>query len=99
MLALGFSTIGCPNYDVGQVIAMAEGNGYSGVEIRFLRGTVDLASLDEFSPARIGETRRRFEDAGVEVVGINTSVRMNSLDPAMRAQQMESARVNLGIAD
>jgi sugar phosphate isomerase/epimerase len=94
----GFSTIGCPDYDVGQVIAMARDNGYAGVEIRFLRGTTDLPSLAEFSPARIGETRRRFDDAGIAVVGINTGVRMNSLDPAIRADQMKSARVNTEIA-
>jgi sugar phosphate isomerase/epimerase len=99
VVSLGFSTIGCPNYDIGQVIAMARDNGYAGIEIRFLRGTVNLASLEEFSPAKIGETRRRFEDSGVEVVGINTGVRMNSLDAAIRTQQMESARTNLAIAE
>ena len=71
------------------MIAIARDNGYSGVEIRFLRGTVDLASLEEFSPKGIGETKRRFDDAGIEVVGINTGVRMVSLDPAVRAQQMD----------
>jgi sugar phosphate isomerase/epimerase len=95
---LGFSTIACPDFDVDQVIAMAKANGYSGVEIRFLRGTVDLASLDELSPARVGETRRRFEDAGIAVVAIDTSVRMNSLDPAIRDQQRQLARANLAIA-
>ena len=57
MISFGFSTIGCPDYDIDQVIAMAKDNGYSGVEIRFLRGTVDLAALAEFSPGRIRETQ------------------------------------------
>jgi sugar phosphate isomerase/epimerase len=95
---LGFSTIACPDFDVDQIIAIARANGYSGVEIRFLRGTVDLAGLDELSPAHIGETRRRFEDAGITVVGIDTSVRMNSLDPVIRDQQRQLARANLDIA-
>ncbi|ANY84707.1 hypothetical protein BB934_41900 (plasmid) [Microvirga ossetica] len=99
MISFGFSTIGCPDYSIDQVIAMAKENGYSGVEIRFLRGTVDLASLDEFSPRKIGETRRRFEDAGIEIVGINTGVRMASLDEAVRSQQRDTARANLAIAE
>ena len=99
MIKFGFSTIGCPDYDVPQVITMAKENGYSGVEIRFLKGTVDLASLNEFSPDGIGETRRRFEDAGIAVIGINTGVRMVSLDPAVRVQQIASARTNLAIAE
>lgn len=99
MISLGFSTIGCPDYDIDQVIDMARENGYSGVEIRFLRGTTDLASLEEFKPGRIGETRRRFEDAGIAIVGINTGVRMASLDEAVRDQQRASAKVNLDIAE
>jgi sugar phosphate isomerase/epimerase len=97
--ALGFSTIGCPNYDIDQVIAMAKDHGYCGVEIRFLRGTVDLPSLEELSPRRIAATRRRFDDAGVQVNGIDTSVRMASLDRAVREQQLASARTNLAIAE
>jgi sugar phosphate isomerase/epimerase len=96
---LGFSTIACPDYDVDQVIALAKAHGLAGIEIRHLRGTVDLASLAEFSPDKIGETRRRFEKAGIEVVGIDTSVRMNSLDKAVRDKELESARTNLAIAE
>jgi sugar phosphate isomerase/epimerase len=99
MISFGFSTIGCPDYDIDQVIGIAKQNGYTGVEIRFIRGTVDLASLEEFSPGRIGETRRRFEDAGIDVVGINTGVRMASLEGAVRSKQMEAARANLDIAE
>ena len=98
MRKLGFSTIGCPDFTVEQVIDIARANGFIGVEIRFLRGTVDLASLDELSPQRIGETRRRFEDAGITIVAIDTSVRMSSLDPAIRDQQRALARANVAIA-
>lgn len=98
MLAFGFSTIGCPDYTIDQVVDTAKALGFSGVEIRFLRGTVDLAGLEEFQPPRIAQTRRRFEDAGVAVVAINTGVRMVSLDPAQRAAQREAARVQIGMA-
>ena len=98
MISYGFSTLGCPNYHVDEVIAIAVANGFAGVEIRFIRGTVDLASLPEFSPGGIGETRRKFDDAGIAVVGIGTSLRMVSLDSVERAKQMESAKVNTDIA-
>ena len=98
MISFGFSTLGCPNYSVDEVIAMAVANGYRGVEIRFIRGTIDLASLPEFSGAGIAETRRKFEDAGIAVVGVGTSLRMVSLDAETRARQLESARMNPDIA-
>jgi sugar phosphate isomerase/epimerase len=96
---LGFSTIGCPDYTVDQVVALAKQNGYAGIEIRFLRGTTDLMSLPEFSPAGLPDTRRRFTDAGIDVVGINTSVRMNSLAPEARDKARALARANLAIAE
>lgn len=97
MITYGFSTIGCPSFDIPQVVELARANGFKGVEIRFLRGTVDLASLPEFT-SEIAETRSRFDEAGIEVVGINTGVRMVSLDPQVREQQMAAARANLEIA-
>ncbi len=99
MFKLGFSTIGCPDYTVDQVVALAKDNGYAGIEIRFLRGTVDLLSLQEFSAEGLPDTRRRFDDAGVEVVGINTSVRMNSLDSTARDKARDLAKANLAIAE
>ena len=98
MISYGFSTLGCPNYSVDEVIAIATVNGFSGVEIRFIRGTVDLASLPEFLPSGITETRRKFEDAGIAVVGVGTSLRMVSLDPGERAKQIDAAAANTEIA-
>jgi sugar phosphate isomerase/epimerase len=98
LFKLGFSTLGCPSYDIDQVIALAQNNNFSGVEIRFIRGEVDLPKLGEFSPARIRETRRRFDDGGIRVVCIDTSVRMNALDEGERRKQLESARIHCAIA-
>lgn len=98
MFTLGFSTIGCPDYTVDEIIAMAVRTGLTGVELRFVQGTTDLASLKEFSPATVRETRRRFSDHGLEVVVVDTSVRMNSLDSSVRRAQLESAKVYADIA-
>ena len=42
---LSFSTLGCPQYTLDQVVATAKDNDYDGVEIRFLRGEVALEKL------------------------------------------------------
>jgi sugar phosphate isomerase/epimerase len=98
MISYGFSTLGCPNYSVDEVIGIAKANGFSGVEIRFIRGTVDIATLPEFSSGGIGETRRKFDDAGIAVIGVGTSLRMVSLDAAERSRQMDAAKINTDIA-
>ncbi|GAB3919834.1 hypothetical protein GCM10011575_36260 [Microlunatus endophyticus] len=99
MFKVGFSTLGCPDYGVHQVAELARDSGYDGVELRFIRGVVDLAGLEEFSPARISETRKVFDDAGIAVNCIDTSVRFTSTDSAERAAQRELAKINCEIAN
>lgn len=99
MFKIGFSTLGCPGYSVEEVAALAHDQHFDGVEIRFIRDVVDLSRLEEFSPARIADTRRIFDDAGVEVSCIDTSVRFTSADPAERQAQRELAKINCEIAN
>ena len=98
MFKLGYSSLACPQYSVEQLIALATENGYAGVELRFVRGTFDLTSLEEFSPARIADTRKLFVDAGLEVPCIDTSVRQSALDEATREQHRAMARSFVKIA-
>ncbi|WP_168207352.1 sugar phosphate isomerase/epimerase family protein [Microlunatus elymi] len=99
MFKIGFSTLGCPGYTVDEVAALARTEGFDGVEIRFIRGEVDLTTLDEFSPVAIAQTRKVFDDAGVEVNCIDTSVRFSSADAAERKAQRELAKINCEIAN
>ena len=97
-MKLSFSTLGCPNYTVDQVVQIAVDNGYQGVEIRQIRGEVQLQNLEEFQPAGIAATRRKFERSGLEVICINSGIRFNSPDPAERAKQLQSVTTNCEIA-
>lgn len=99
MFKIGFSTLGCPAYNVDQVAALARDNGFDGVEIRFISGVVDLPTLDEFSPSGLTRTRKIFDDAGVEVSCIDTSIRFNSGSADEMAAQRDLARVNCEIAN
>ncbi|MHB1008181.1 MAG: sugar phosphate isomerase/epimerase family protein [Propionibacteriaceae bacterium] len=98
MFSLGFSTLGCPDYTVDEVIDIAVKNSFKGVEIRFLRGHVDLTQLEELSAGQIGDTRRRFDQAGIDVVCIDTSIRFTSLSADGQRAQMELAEQNCRIA-
>jgi sugar phosphate isomerase/epimerase len=89
--ALVFSSLGCPSYNVDQIIGIASGCGYAGVSLRTVRGQNDLGSLEEFSPSRIGETRGRFEAAGIEVACVASGASFSSPDPGERRRQIETA--------
>lgn len=98
MFRLGFSSLACPDHDIEQLIRLATANGYTGVELRFVRGQLDLTQLPEFDTAHIATTRQRFTDAGIQVVCIDTSVRQNALDEPTRAAEVAAARANALIA-
>lgn len=98
MFSIGFSTLGCPDYTVDEVIDIAVKNNFDGVEIRFLRGQVDLAQLEELSVERIDDTRRRFDEAGIHVACIDTSIRFTSPSADEQRARLELAEQNCRIA-
>jgi len=96
-MKLSFSTLGTPHYDIDQTIAIAQANGYQGVEIRAMRGTVDLVSLPEFT-SDLAITNSKFKAAGINVVCIGTHVKFCDAGKANQDAMLENARVNLEIA-
>lgn len=72
MNRLAFSTLGCPQWDLDQILAARQW-GYDAVELRGYRDQMDLPLAEPFTPANRAETRRRFEDAGMAVCCVSSS--------------------------
>lgn len=73
-MKLAFSTLGCPNWSLEQIVEAAREHGYGGVELRFFEGSFDLAAkLAEFPGGPEGFAQR-FADAGVEICVHGSSV-------------------------
>jgi len=73
-MKLAFSTLGCPNWNLEQILSASREHGYDGVELRFYDGSHDLAAkLAEF-PGGPGGFAQRFSDAGVEICVHGSSV-------------------------
>jgi sugar phosphate isomerase/epimerase len=95
---LGFSTLGCPIWTTEEIIEGARRYGFDGVELRMVRGQVDLRALPELAPGRIDATREGFRSAGVEVFCVDTSLRLGWLAGARRAAQLDEAQAMLELA-
>lgn len=78
-MKLGFVTyqIG-RDWDVPAIIDMCGRTGFTGVELRTTHAHGVEASL---SADRRSEVRRRFEDGGVDLVGLGTAFEYHSVDP------------------
>jgi sugar phosphate isomerase/epimerase len=90
-MKLAFSTLGCPEWDLPTIVAKAQSMGYGGVEFRGLLGYLDLPELVEFG-AKIDETKKRFEDAGIEVAALGASASLCHQGRKSRAAAVGEAR-------
>jgi len=82
-MKLAFSTLGCPNWEVEQILDTARSEGYDGVELRDYKGSLDLPQVLAGLPDGPAGFRRRFERAGVEICCLDTSIYLSDPDPSV----------------
>ena len=70
---LAFSTLGCPTWNLDQILAAAQEYGYDAVELRGYLDTLDLPLADPFTLQQRAETRTRFADAGIAICCVSSS--------------------------
>ena len=91
-MKLAFSTLGCPNWELDQIVETASRLGYEGVELRAIGGSLDLLARPEFTSENVSVTRASFENRNVEICCVDTSCTFHSPD-----QQERSAQVGIAL--
>ncbi len=94
-MKLSFMTLGCPEWDLQTVIERAVEYGYDGVDFRGLQDEIDVTVLPEFTSG-VADTRRRFDEAGLQVCTISSSLRV--CDPERRSENLDEAKRTLEMA-
>jgi len=74
-MKLGFTTLGCPAWDLDTICRKGAEFGFDGVDFRGLQDEIDITVMSEFTTG-IAATRRKFADAGLKVGGISSSLRV-----------------------
>ena len=92
MSRICFSTLACPGWGWRETAAGAARYGYDGVEIRMVAGDTDLPARAELASGRRAESRRVFDDLGIAICGLASSVRLDDPEPAARSVQWETGR-------
>ncbi len=95
---LSFSTLGCPAWTFSQSVHFAAANQYSGIEIRGIKGDLDLPTNPIFSPTNLPATRREVADANINIVNLGSSANMHFLDPKKRQNNLDDARKYIDLA-
>jgi sugar phosphate isomerase/epimerase len=97
-LPLAFSTLGCPGWEWSKILEFAQANGYAAIELRGVKGNLDLPACPEFAPARIAETKKQIADHGLKISDLGSSSTMHISEPAERAKQLADGRNFIGLA-
>jgi sugar phosphate isomerase/epimerase len=80
-MKLAFSTLGCPEWEIDQMVETARSDGYDGVELRHYKGSLDLPNVLATFPEGPAGFGRRFARAGIEICCLDTSIRLTDPEP------------------
>jgi len=97
MIKLSFMTFVCPNWQIEKVAKFAKQANYDGVEIRVDAGHKHEVS-SQTSADRRKYVKKLFNDEGVDIPCVATSVQFGSADPAKRRENIVAAKANLDLA-
>lgn len=95
---IAFSTLGCPAWEWKTILKNASEWGYSGIELRGIKGQMDLTKVPQFSPGQLQATLKDLEAAELKVTDLGASARMHESDPAVRAAQLDEGRRFIDLA-
>ncbi len=90
---LSFSTLGCPDWDLDQILSFAVQHGYKGIEFRGLKRQLDLLKCPEFSSAaNITATLQKIKSGGLQVVNLGSSATLHFAEGAERQKNLDEGK-------
>lgn len=97
---LSFSTLGCPDWTLDQVIDFAAQYKYQGVEIRGIQRELNLTASPHFNSERaIAETLKKFNDKYIKIVALGSSCELHHQETAVRQKNIDEAKRFTEIAE
>ena len=91
-----FSTLGCPDLSMEEVIGFAQVLGYDGLEIRGIEGEMRADRIHAFRPGMQRETIHRMQDAGLSFVCFGASTRFDN--PETLEEYMDEGKAAIDIS-
>jgi len=98
-LKLAFSTLGCPDWSLSQIVDFAKSHGYTGLELRGIRRQMDLLKCGEFSTEiKRKETMALMKDKDIRFVDLGSSANLHLLDAAESKKNLDEAKSFIDLA-
>jgi sugar phosphate isomerase/epimerase len=97
-LPLAFSTLGCPAWEWPKILDFAQQHGFSAIELRGLRGNMDLPSAPIFAPERISQTKSEISAHKLRIACVSSSANLYYEEADKRAKELADARRFIDLA-
>ena len=94
---LAFSTLGCPTWDLRQIVDFAAKHQYAGIELRGLNGEIDLRK-SPYLTTGLSETKRMLSDRGLKVVNLGSSAQMHHAEATEKQKHLDEAKAYVDLA-
>lgn len=76
-MKVGFTTLGCPDWEWVRVLQEAVAMKYDGLELRGVNGELNLPRAKPFLRQNLAATKRQLQELGLEVCCLGTSARFH----------------------
>jgi len=96
-MKLSFTTLGCPDWGLQEIVENASRMGFDGVEFRGIQDEMDISRLPEFT-RDLDETKKMLSKHKIAVSGIAISARFAVIDREEKEKHFEETRRNLKLA-
>jgi len=97
-IPIAFSTLGCPAWDWQKILDFAHQHGFSSIELRGLKGKMDLPSDPQFAADRIEQDKKDLHTAGLRIACVSSSAQLYVEDPSKREKELADARRFIDLA-
>jgi sugar phosphate isomerase/epimerase len=96
---LAFSTLGCPDWRLKQIVDCLVENGYKGFEIRGLAGEMDLPKCPEFNKTNLPASLRLIKDNDIKIINLGSSANLHFAQEDKRKSNLDDAKRFIDLAE
>lgn len=96
---LAFSTLGCPDWRLKQIVDCSVENSYKGFEIRGLAGEMDLPKCPEFNKTNLPASLRLIKDNDIKIINLGSSVNLHFAQEDKRKSNLDDAKRFIDLAE
>jgi sugar phosphate isomerase/epimerase len=95
---LAFSTLGCPDWSLTQIVDFAAQHGFKGIEVRGLMREMNLTQCKEFSNENRATSLRLLQDKGLEFINLGSSSTLHFAEGNERTKNLDEGKRYIDLA-